>query len=48
MHCKSWDEGRIGITPEGRNTPATVGLAGIYLGEEALMAMFPADHFIRG
>ena len=50
LHSKGWDEARIWIEPEGRNTAAAVGLAAVYLGEEAddaLMAVFPADHFIR-
>jgi mannose-1-phosphate guanylyltransferase/mannose-6-phosphate isomerase len=50
LHRKGWDEVRIWIEPQGRNTAAAVGLAAIYLGEEAedaLMAVFPADHFIR-
>jgi mannose-1-phosphate guanylyltransferase/mannose-6-phosphate isomerase len=50
LHRKGWDEVRIWIEPQGRNTAAAVGLAAVYLGEEAddaLMAVFPADHFIR-
>jgi mannose-1-phosphate guanylyltransferase / mannose-6-phosphate isomerase len=50
LHRKGWDEVRIWIEPQGRNTAAAVGLAAIYLGEEAedaVMAVFPADHFIR-
>ena len=50
LHGKGWDEVRIWIEPEGRNTAAAVGLAAVYLeeeAEEALMAVFPADHFIR-
>jgi len=45
-----WEDIRIWIEPLGRNTAAAVGLAAIYLGEEAdeaVMAVFPADHFIR-
>jgi mannose-1-phosphate guanylyltransferase len=41
---------RIWIEPQGRNTAAAVGLAALYLTEEAetaVMAVFPADHFIR-
>jgi mannose-1-phosphate guanylyltransferase/mannose-6-phosphate isomerase len=41
---------RIWIEPQSRNTAAAVGLAALYLGEEAqaaVMAVFPADHFIR-
>ncbi|MBU4231298.1 MAG: mannose-1-phosphate guanylyltransferase/mannose-6-phosphate isomerase [Desulfobacterales bacterium] len=50
LHRKGWDEVRIWIEPEGKNTAAAVGLAAVYLGEaaeEAVMAVFPADHFIR-
>ena len=35
LHRKGWDEVRIWIEPEGRNTAAAVGLAAVYLGEEA-------------
>jgi mannose-1-phosphate guanylyltransferase/mannose-6-phosphate isomerase len=41
---------RIWIEPQGRNTAAAVGLAAVHLAEEAetaVMAVFPADHFIR-
>ena len=50
LHRKGWDEVRIWIEPEGKNTAAAVGLAAVYLGEaaeDALMAVFPADHFIQ-
>jgi mannose-1-phosphate guanylyltransferase/mannose-6-phosphate isomerase len=45
-----WDEIRILIEPQGRNTAAAAGLAAVLLEDEAedhLMAVFPADHFIR-
>jgi len=41
---------RIWIEPQGKNTAAAVGLAAVYLEEKAdaaVMAVFPADHFIR-
>ena len=50
LHRKGWDQVRIWIEPQGRNTAAAVGLAAVYLGPEAdaaVMAVFPADHFIR-
>jgi mannose-1-phosphate guanylyltransferase/mannose-6-phosphate isomerase len=50
LHRKGWDEVRIWIEPQGRNTAAAVALAAISLVEEAgegVMAVFPADHFIR-
>ena len=50
LHRKGWDEVRIWIEPEGKNTAAAVGLAAVYLegaAEDALMAVFPADHFIQ-
>src|SRR4030042_3291830 len=50
LHGKGWDEVRIWVEPQGRNTAAAVGLAAVYLEEEAddaVMAVFPADHFIR-
>lgn len=50
LHRKGWDEVRIWIEPEGKNTAAAVGLAAVCLedaAEDALMAVFPADHFIR-
>ncbi len=50
LQRQGWDEVRIWIEPEGRNTAAAVGLAAVYLGEAAeaaVMAVFPADHFIR-
>ena len=50
LQRQGWEEVRIWIEPEGRNTAAAVGLAAVYLGDEAdeaVMAVFPADHFIR-
>jgi mannose-1-phosphate guanylyltransferase / mannose-6-phosphate isomerase len=50
LHRKGWEGVRIWIEPQGRNTAAAVGLAAVYLGreaEDAVMAVFPADHFIR-
>ncbi|HZK13552.1 MAG TPA: sugar phosphate nucleotidyltransferase, partial [Desulfobaccales bacterium] len=35
LHRKGWDEVRIWIEPEGKNTAAAVGLAAVYLGEAA-------------
>lgn len=50
LHRKGWDGVRIWIEPQGRNTAAAVGLAAVTLEEEVgegVMAVFPADHFIR-
>jgi mannose-1-phosphate guanylyltransferase / mannose-6-phosphate isomerase len=50
LQRQGWEAVRIWIEPEGRNTAAAVGLAAVYLGEEAdeaVMAVFPADHFIQ-
>jgi mannose-1-phosphate guanylyltransferase/mannose-6-phosphate isomerase len=50
LHRKSWDGVRIWIEPQGRNTAAAVALAAVSLADEAVegvMAVFPADHFIR-
>ena len=50
LHGKGWDEVRIWVEPQGRNTAAAVGLAAVFLGQaaaDAVMAVFPADHFIR-
>jgi mannose-1-phosphate guanylyltransferase/mannose-6-phosphate isomerase len=50
LQRRGWDEVRIWIEPQGRNTAAAVGLAALSLEEEAgdgVMAVFPADHFIR-
>ncbi len=47
---KGWHEIRIWIEPQGRNTAAAAGLAAVLLDnepEDHLMAVFPADHFIR-
>ncbi|MGB8992795.1 MAG: mannose-1-phosphate guanylyltransferase/mannose-6-phosphate isomerase [Desulfobaccales bacterium] len=50
LQKKGWDEVHIWVEPQGRNTAAAVGLAAVFLGEaaaDAVMAVFPADHFIR-
>jgi mannose-1-phosphate guanylyltransferase/mannose-6-phosphate isomerase len=50
LQKKGWDEVRIWVEPQGRNTAAAVGLAAVFLGQAAadtVMAVFPADHFIR-
>lgn len=50
MRRKGWQGIRLVLEPEGRNTAPAVGLAAALLGEgnpAGLMAVFPADHFIR-
>jgi mannose-1-phosphate guanylyltransferase/mannose-6-phosphate isomerase len=50
LHRKGWDAVRILLEPQGRNTAAAVGLAAVSLIREAgdgIMAVFPADHYIR-
>jgi mannose-1-phosphate guanylyltransferase/mannose-6-phosphate isomerase len=50
LQRQSWDAVRILVEPQGRNTAAAVGLAAVSLMEEAaegVMAVFPADHYIR-
>lgn len=50
LHRKGWQEIRLYLEPQGRNTAAAVGLAAVFLGsrgEDGVMAVFPADHFIR-
>ena len=50
LYHKGWQDIQLWLEPEGRNTAAAVGLAAVLLGKEAgdcLMAVFPADHFIR-
>jgi mannose-1-phosphate guanylyltransferase / mannose-6-phosphate isomerase len=50
LRRKGWEGIRVLLEPEGRNTAPAVGLAAAMLGEEnssGLMAVFPADHFIR-
>ncbi|MCG6538128.1 MAG: mannose-1-phosphate guanylyltransferase, partial [Syntrophales bacterium LBB04] len=50
LHQKGWDEIRIWVEPQGRNTAAAVGLALVLPEDEPadqVMAVFPADHFIR-
>ncbi|MEJ2671073.1 MAG: mannose-1-phosphate guanylyltransferase/mannose-6-phosphate isomerase [Deltaproteobacteria bacterium] len=47
---RGWNEVCILIEPQGRNTAAAVGLAAVTLeaeGRDGVMAVFPADHFIR-
>jgi mannose-1-phosphate guanylyltransferase/mannose-6-phosphate isomerase len=47
---RGWDGVRILLEPQGRNTAAAVGLAAVSLADEAgegVMAVFPADHYIR-
>jgi len=50
LHRRGWDAVRILAEPQGRNTAAAVGLAAVSLMGEAadgVMAVFPADHYIR-
>jgi mannose-1-phosphate guanylyltransferase/mannose-6-phosphate isomerase len=50
LQRKGWDGVRVWIEPQGRNTAAAVALAAVSLADEAedgVMAVFPADHFIR-
>ncbi len=50
LRRKGWENLRLLLEPEGRNTAPAVGLAAALLGDEnaaGLMAVFPADHFIR-
>jgi mannose-1-phosphate guanylyltransferase/mannose-6-phosphate isomerase len=50
LHPRGWDAVRLLLEPQGRNTAAAVGLAAVsLLGEagEGVMAVFPADHYIR-
>jgi mannose-1-phosphate guanylyltransferase/mannose-6-phosphate isomerase len=50
LHRRGWDAVRILLEPQGRNTAAAVGLAAVSLMDEAadgVMAVFPADHYIR-
>jgi len=50
LRRKGWEGIRLILEPEGRNTAAAVGLAAAWLGEAesgSLMAVFPADHYIR-
>jgi mannose-1-phosphate guanylyltransferase/mannose-6-phosphate isomerase len=50
MRRKGWQGIRLILEPEGRNTAPAVGLAAAMLSKEdpaGLMAVFPADHFIR-
>lgn len=49
LRRKGWQGIRLVLEPEGRNTAPAVGLAAALLGEDptGLLAVFPADHFIR-
>lgn len=50
LYRKGWDDIRIWPEPQGRNTAAAAGLAAVMMGPQAddqVMAVFPADHFIR-
>ncbi len=50
LHRQGWRDIHLWVEPEARNTAAAVGLAAVMLGEERnseIMAVFPADHFIR-
>jgi len=50
FYRKGWTGLQLLLEPEGRNTAAAVGLAAVQgagLGEEAVLAVFPADHYIR-
>ncbi|HEX9883412.1 MAG TPA: mannose-1-phosphate guanylyltransferase/mannose-6-phosphate isomerase [Desulfobaccales bacterium] len=50
LNRQGWGEIRILIEPQARNTAAAAGLAAVLLEDEPedhLMAVFPADHFIR-
>jgi mannose-1-phosphate guanylyltransferase / mannose-6-phosphate isomerase len=50
LYRKGWNDIRLWLEPQGRNTAAAVGLAAAYLGPQAndqVMAVFPADHFIK-
>jgi mannose-1-phosphate guanylyltransferase / mannose-6-phosphate isomerase len=50
LYRKGWDDIRLWLEPQARNTAAAVGLAAAKLGAQAgsqIMAVFPADHFIQ-
>jgi mannose-1-phosphate guanylyltransferase/mannose-6-phosphate isomerase len=50
LHRKGWEQVQLLLEPQGRNTAAAVGLVAVQaegLKEQSLMAVFPADHFIR-
>ena len=50
LYQKGWDEVHLWLEPVGRNTAAAVGLAAVRLrarDEDPVMAVFPADHYIR-
>jgi len=50
LHRQGWKDIQLWVEPEARNTAAAVGLAAIMMGDDRnleIMAVFPADHFIR-
>ncbi|RJR46409.1 MAG: mannose-1-phosphate guanylyltransferase/mannose-6-phosphate isomerase [Deltaproteobacteria bacterium] len=50
LYHQGWEDIQLWLEPRGRNTAAAVGLAAMLMGAEAeaqIMAVFPADHFIR-
>jgi len=50
LHRQGLGNVRLWLEPEGKNTAPAVGLAAALMGEEAgadIMAVFPADHYIR-
>lgn len=50
LNRPEWENITIWLEPEGRNTAAAIGLAAVYLRErwpQGVMAVFPADHYIR-
>jgi mannose-1-phosphate guanylyltransferase/mannose-6-phosphate isomerase len=50
LHRKGWQDIHLWLEPLGRNTAAAVGLAAVLMGpgtDSDIMAVFPADHFIR-
>jgi len=50
LHRQGLDGIRLWLEPEGKNTAPAVALAAVLMGEAAgaeIMAVFPADHYIR-
>ena len=50
LHRQGLADVRLWLEPEGKNTAPAVGLAARLMGDEAgadIMAVFPADHYIR-
>ncbi len=50
LHRQGLDNIHLWLEPEGRNTAPAVALAAVLMGDEAgadIMAVFPADHYIR-